>query len=105
VARASPAGADLLRLCAFLGPEPVPLHLFSANASQLGDAAGDDVAFSPVLGALLGRSLVRRGADGSSIVVHRLPSAAVRARAPLNPEQRDATLATVRELLHQTSPR
>jgi tetratricopeptide (TPR) repeat protein len=68
------AAVQLLELCAWLAPEPVPLDLFARHTGQLPEplasAAADPVTFADVVGALTGYSLARR--NGGSIIVHRL---------------------------------
>lgn len=44
VVAADPAAGDLLRLCAFLGPEPIPLDLFTGHADRLPEALAGAVA-------------------------------------------------------------
>jgi tetratricopeptide (TPR) repeat protein len=71
---AAPAAVQILELCAWLAPEPIPLDLFTRHSGQLPEplasAAADPVAFADEIGALIGYSLARR--SGGSIVVHRL---------------------------------
>ena len=68
-----PAAVQLLELCAWLGPEPIPLDLFTGHCGQLPEplagTAADPVAFNDTVGALTGYSLARRA--GGSIVIHR----------------------------------
>jgi tetratricopeptide (TPR) repeat protein len=101
---ASPAAEQLLRLCAFLGPEPIPLDLFSRHAdllpSPLLGVTGDELRFGETVGALVARSLARRSIDGLS--VHRLLASVV--RHSLTDPDRHATVATMRELLYQHLP-
>jgi hypothetical protein len=98
LSEASPAAMQLLRLCAFLGPEPIPLALFTENPgllpAELADAARDELRFERTLAALLRRSPARRSLDGSpdgsrprprlsivdgtALTVHRLLAAVVR---------------------------
>ena len=103
---ASPAGEHLLRLCAFLGPEPIPLNLFTDHAdllpAPLRDAATDELSLNRAVGALLGRSLARRSPDGQALTVHRLLAAAV--RRPLSDVDRADASMTVRHLLHRHLP-
>jgi tetratricopeptide (TPR) repeat protein len=71
---ATPAAVQLLWLCAWLTPEPVPLDLFTGHADLLPEplaaVSADPLAFSDTVGALVDYSLARR-AD-SSLIVHRL---------------------------------
>jgi hypothetical protein len=51
-----PAAVQLLNLCAYLAPEPIPLDLFTDHlnylASPLNGVASDPVAFAEAIGAL-----------------------------------------------------
>ena len=76
VAANSTAAADLIRLCAFLAPEPIPEEIFRAGASVLGEnlgpAATDDFSFARITGeagrfSLLGRDAANQDAGDSSI--------------------------------------
>lgn len=75
-----PQAMRLLELCALLAPEPIPLDLFSGSTETLNAAASDPVAWDTTVGALAGLGLARRGA--SSLVLHRLVQAAIRAAMP-----------------------
>jgi tetratricopeptide (TPR) repeat protein len=70
----APAAIQLLELCAWLAPEPIPLDLFTGHCDKLPEplasAAADSVAFNDMVGALTDYSLARR--TGSSLIVHRL---------------------------------
>jgi tetratricopeptide (TPR) repeat protein len=80
----APAAVQVLELCAWLAPEPIPLDLFTRHSGQLPEpfasAAADPVAFADVIGALTGYSLARR--SGGSIIVHRLIQDVARNRHP-----------------------
>jgi NB-ARC domain-containing protein len=60
----SPPGVILLRLCAFLGPEPIPLDLFTTHTQLLSDpldqAAGDPLTFTDTIAAITNLSLAKR---------------------------------------------
>ena len=75
----SPGSIDLLRLCAFLAPEDIPLSVIRNGAEYLPEplrtAAGDDTEFDSIIAALMGYSLVER--KGESLSVHRLLRAVV----------------------------
>jgi len=70
----TPAAIQLLTLCAWLAPEPVPLDLFSNHAAllpaPLNATADDSIAFVDAVAALVDYSLARR--TGNEILVHRL---------------------------------
>jgi len=76
----TPAAIQLLALCAWMAPEPVPLDLFSNNAAllpaPLNATAADSVALVDAVGALVDYSLVRR--TGNDILVHRLVQDVIR---------------------------
>ncbi len=94
----NPAAVQLLAVCAYLAPEPIPLDLFTTHPDLLPEplstAAADQVAFTDTVTALADYSLAKRTPAG--LQVHRLVQAALRARHPANdnpvPEDRpDAT--------------
>ncbi|MFC9621252.1 FxSxx-COOH system tetratricopeptide repeat protein [Streptomyces sp. NPDC056930] len=91
-----PQAMRLLELCALLAPEPIPLDLFSGNTETLNAAAADPVAWDTTVGALAGLGLARRGA--SSLVLHRLVQAAIRAAMP-DDVRTDARVRLCRALL------
>lgn len=74
-----PAGADLLRLCAFLHPEAIPEDLLASATSNLGPALGrlttDPYQFDLALAALRNASLVTRHAETRTLSIHRLVQA------------------------------
>jgi tetratricopeptide (TPR) repeat protein len=75
----SPAGADLLNLCALLAPDDIPLDIIR-NVNQplpgaLAQIARTQIAFNDAIGALRRYSLVRISED--SLSVHRLVQAVV----------------------------
>jgi hypothetical protein len=88
----APAAAGLMRLLAFLAPEPVPLALllFDAQAaselapgvaSAVGPLLGDLVAAGDAIAALRRYSLVTPAGDGL-VLVHRLVQAVTRTLLP-----------------------
>ena len=87
--RDAPAAAGLLRLLAFLAPEPVPLSALLAAgpaagpavAATVGPLAGDLVAVGDAVAALRRYSLVTLAGDGL-VQVHRLAQAVTRAQLP-----------------------
>jgi tetratricopeptide (TPR) repeat protein len=87
-----PAAVELLELCAWLAPEPIPLDLFTGHCDQLleplATTAADAVAFNDAVGALVDYSLVRR--IGGNVVIHRLVQDVTRHR----PSGQQATRAT-----------
>ena len=87
--RDAPAAAGLLRLLAFLAPEPVPLLALldsgpaagPAVAATVGPLLGDLVAAGDAVAALRGYSLVTLTGDGL-VLVHRLVQAVTRGQLP-----------------------
>jgi len=74
----SPASADLLRLCAFLAPDMIPLELLEKGAAELGEAlaealaSGDSLAPDELLEPLTRYSLIRRSPETRSFSIHPL---------------------------------
>jgi hypothetical protein len=87
ISAVSPAAVQLLELCAYLAPEPIPLDLFSGHAGllpePLGTAAADVLAFNEVIATLVGYSLAKRTQAG--LHLHRLVQGVIRARDPDTP--------------------
>ena len=88
----APDAAGLLRLLAFLAPEPAPLDLVLPDAQTAGELApdvaatigpllGDPVAAGDAVAALRRYSLVTSAGDGL-LLVHRLVQALTRAQVP-----------------------
>ncbi len=75
VQQASPAAADLLRLCAFLDPDLIQEEIITEGASELGSilqpVAADPIKLNDAIGTLLSYSLVRRNPD-HTLSIHRL---------------------------------
>ncbi|MBI2877070.1 MAG: tetratricopeptide repeat protein [Candidatus Tectomicrobia bacterium] len=82
VQRESPAGADLLNLCAFLAPEDIPRNVLREGAQHLPEslsaAVADSLAFDKMIQALRRYSLVE--ATGDALSVHRLVHTVARNR-------------------------
>jgi hypothetical protein len=78
----SPAGADLLKLCAFLAPDDIPLDIIRDGKEMLPDplasTAADELEFEEAISSLRRHSLVER--TGDALSVHRLVQAVVRDR-------------------------
>ena len=92
LAEEAPATAGLVRLLAFLAPEPVPLALLLAGkkaarllgpkvAIEVGPLLGDQVAAGDAVTALRRYSLISPAGDGL-VLVHRLVQAITRAQLP-----------------------
>lgn len=78
----SPAAVQLLDVCAYLAPEPIPLDLFTAHPGELPEplasAAADKLAFADAIAVLVDYSMAKRTATG--LQLHRLVQATIRAR-------------------------
>ncbi len=102
LAAADPAAGQLLYLCAWLGPEPIPGDLFTARPDLLPEALTDiarkPVAFARTL-AQLGRYGLARLSDTGPIL-HRLTQAVLRDTDPHPDTHRD----TVEHLLAAARP-
>jgi tetratricopeptide (TPR) repeat protein len=76
VARASPAAADLLRLCAFLYPDAIPEEIFTEGAAELGPNLSaifaDPLKLNAAFAEILKYSLLRRDSDAKTLGIHRL---------------------------------
>jgi hypothetical protein len=76
----SAAGLQLLTLAAYLGPEPIPLTLFTAHTAQLPDslaiAAADPLAFAALSRLLRQCGLAR--VESATLTLHRLLAAILR---------------------------
>jgi tetratricopeptide (TPR) repeat protein len=99
-----PAAADLMRLAAFLAPEPIHLgDLAGANDDlppSLKALLADELALDEAVKVLLGYSLVR--VEGHSIVIHRLVSEVMRSR--MNEEESKRWLGTALRVVQTVLP-
>jgi len=82
IGKESPAGANLLNLCAFLGPDDIPLSLLSEGKEHtpepLSTTVTDPLAMNKALKALRQYALLERAAD--TLSVHRMVQAVARDR-------------------------
>jgi hypothetical protein len=78
----APAAVQLLDVCAYLAPVPIPEDLFTDHPDvlpdPLADACRDQLAFTDVVAAVVDYSLAKRTPTG--LLLHRLVQAAIRAR-------------------------
>jgi tetratricopeptide (TPR) repeat protein len=99
-----PAAIDLLSLCAWLAPEPIPLDLFTSHTDRLpaplASAVADPLTMADIVGALVDYSLVRR--TDSGLLLHRLVQAVIRHSATDRPQH---PLAVVLALLRTALPK
>ncbi len=76
VEQANPAAAELLRLCAFLYPDAIPLEVITKGADELGavlqPVAKSRLKLNAAVRELLKYSLVRRDPNTKLLSVHRL---------------------------------
>ncbi|GAB3169125.1 NB-ARC domain-containing protein [Micromonospora palomenae] len=103
--REDPAAGQLLTLCAFLAPEPVPLHLFRHAPDQtlpepLATTARSGIALDRTVGHITRYGLARPSGDGP--ILHRLTQAIL--KDTLTPEQRTTTREQVDQLLIAARP-
>ena len=84
ITQKSPAAVQLLGVCAYLAPEPIPLDLFTGHPDllpePLASAAADPLAFTDAIAVLVDYSLAKRTPAG--LQLHRLVQATIRARHP-----------------------
>jgi hypothetical protein len=108
----APAAAALMRVLAFLAPEPVPLALLAAGeqgaarpgpetAAGIGVLPGDPVAAGDAITALRRYSLVTSAGDGL-VLVHRLVQAITRVQLTADEASRWEQAAAA--LVEQTVP-
>jgi hypothetical protein len=104
LATENPAAAQLLHICAFLAPEPIPGEWFSDALSELPEPlasqAGDPMAWLALLTLVTRRSLARPDKDG--LVMHRLTQSVL--RDGLAADERAVTKACADALLVAADP-
>jgi tetratricopeptide (TPR) repeat protein len=80
---ANPAAAELLRFCAFLHPDGIPEEVFSKGAPELGlvlEPVGSNAfAWNDAVSEILKYSLLRRDPNASTLEIHRLVQAVLKA--------------------------
>ena len=80
VKRSRPQALEVLRCCAFFGPEPIPRDVFRLGVQETGTAVAQ-VLSNPIATASVMRELARYALitlDGNAVKVHRLIQALVR---------------------------
>ena len=90
VKRSRPQALEVLRCCAFFGPEPIPRDVFRRGVQETGTAVAE-VLSNPIATASVMRELARYALvtlDGNAVKVHRLIQALL--RDELTAEQRAA---------------
>ncbi len=78
VAGESPAGADLMRLCAFLAPDAIPEEVITEGASGLMGPDAGALGFLEAVKAAGRYSLIERHGGSKTLEVHRLVQDVVR---------------------------
>jgi tetratricopeptide (TPR) repeat protein len=98
-----PAAVALLRLCAFLAPDDVPVCVLRAGAdrlpAELREAVGDDVELDRTIAALTRYSFV--GRRGDALRVHRLVQVVIRESLGADGQ---AWLTAAARMLHAVMP-
>jgi tetratricopeptide (TPR) repeat protein len=101
-----PAALELLRCCAFFGPEPIPRDVFRkgirASGSQLSEILSDPILLARVIRDLGRFALATVNTSNRTIQVHRLIQALL--RDDLDEEQQDRYRHEVHLLLAGTAP-
>jgi tetratricopeptide (TPR) repeat protein len=100
-----PLAVVLLRVCAFFGPEPIPLEVFEHGTpsvkSQIGELTSDPIMLFQTIRELARFALVR--IDRRAIIVHRLVQALL--RDELNERDRELYRHDVHLILAASSPK
>jgi tetratricopeptide (TPR) repeat protein len=100
-----PQAVELLRCCAFFGPEPIPRDLFRrglhATGTRIGDLIADPILLARTIGELGRFALIR--VDGRTIQVHRLIQALL--RDELAPDQQAGYQRDVQLILAAGAPK
>ena len=103
---AEPEAIELLRCCAFFGPQPIPRDVLRGGrgvvAESLGHILREPILFSKALRSLNRYSLVTLEVPHGSIQVHRIIQALV--RDDLSPENRERFRHDVHLLLAAATP-
>lgn len=85
VGQEQPAALQLLAICAYLAPVPIPLDLFTAHPEELSAPLAtkvtDPLDFTDVVATIVDYSLAKRELDG--LLLHRLVQGALRLRYPI----------------------
>jgi transcriptional regulator with XRE-family HTH domain len=101
---ADTAAAQVMRICAFLAPEPIPAVWFPDAAGHLPEplraAAADPIAWGQTLSWVRGQALAR--IDPQGLVLHRLTQAVIRTR--LSPGEAADARAHAAALLEGAGP-
>lgn len=101
---ANATAAQVIRICAFLAPEPVPAEWFTRAATRLPGslrkATADPLAWAEVMARISDQALAR--VDLQGLLMHRLTQAIIRSR--LSADDVDALRAQAAALLTASEP-
>jgi hypothetical protein len=101
---ANSTAAQVIRICAFLAPEPVPAEWFTRAATRLPgslrEATADPLAWGEVMARISDQALAR--VDLQGLLMHRLTQAIIRSR--LSADDVDALRAQAAALLTASEP-
>jgi tetratricopeptide (TPR) repeat protein len=96
-----PEAVDLLRYCAFFGPEPIPRDVFSVTrvplSSRLAELTTNRIKLGSAIGELGRFALIRIDPKARTLQVHRLIQALL--REELSEEQKRVTISDIHQLL------
>ncbi|GAA3023302.1 FxSxx-COOH system tetratricopeptide repeat protein [Streptosporangium longisporum] len=104
-----PAAVELLRCCAFFGPDPIPHDVFETfprefvSESRFGSLFDDPILLSRAIRELGRYALVRIDPGNRTILVHRLVQALL--RDELSEEEKESFRREVHLLLAMTAPK
>ena len=104
----SPAAAELLQLCAFFGPEPIPIRIFSIGQhvpglpAALASVTRDALELYSAIRNIGRYALATINAHDESLQIHPLVQAVLRDRVP--PSQQENQQNIVRQLLATANP-
>jgi Tetratricopeptide repeat len=102
--RQKPQALELLRCCAFLGPEPIPRELFKLGSREsqtgVGELIADPIELSSAVSTLGRFALVKF--DGPYLTVHRLIQALL--RAELDPSEQERYRQDAHSILAAGAP-
>jgi tetratricopeptide (TPR) repeat protein len=106
IAEASPAAADLVRVCAFLGPDGIPEEIFTRGGMKLGEAlaqiVGERVTWLEAVAEAGKFALIRRNAQDESLDIHPLVQEVV--KDGMDAPARRACAEQVVEALNEVFP-
>ncbi|GII52397.1 hypothetical protein Pth03_07860 [Planotetraspora thailandica] len=101
-----PEAVDLLRCCAFFGPEPIPRDVFRRGnkvvGPRLGKILADPILLTTALSTLERFALVKVEPSSRTLQVHRLNQALL--RDELSPQEREELRHEVHQLLAGSAP-